>query len=559
LGHYLRELGAGPEARVAICLERSLEMVIAVLGTLKAGAAYVPMDPQYPEDRLQYMVQDSRPIAVITHSHVEAMFTRWKEVPPLVDLSAPSWAGDATEEINPGDVGVTPNHPAYVIYTSGSTGKPKGVIGLHRGILNRCSWMWNQYPFRKGEICCQKTSPSFVDSIAELLLPLVCRVPLVLIPEKAASDPNELVKHLAAAKASRIVLVPSLLQSILQIESIAELLPNLKLWVVSGEPLTREIYKSFREVMGPVCLLNLYGSSEVSADATYMETSHTEEGESIPIGRPIANTYAYVLDGDGQPAPIGITGELYISGAPLARSYLHRPDLTAERFVPNPHSTEPGGRMYKTGDLCKWRDDGTLEFVSRNDDQVKIRGYRIELGEIAARLEEHEKIKEAMVVVREDTPGDKRLVAYYTCRNVGPNQDEANIEAKQLRDYVRAILPKYMVPAAYVRLEHLPLTPNGKLDRRHLPKPGAHAYGTLTYEEPIGETETLLAQIWAEVLKLEKVGRHDNFFQLGGHSLLAVTLIQKMKRNGFEGNVRTLFVTPTIAQLAETEMQEVRL
>jgi len=215
--------------------------------------------------------------------------------------------------------------------------------------------------------------------------------------------------------------------------------------------------------------------------------------------------------------------------------------------------------MYKTGDLCKWRDDGTLEFVSRNDDQVKIRGYRIELGEIAARLEEHEKIKEAMVVVREDTPGDKRLVAYYTCRNVGPNQDEANIEAKQLRDYVRAILPKYMVPAAYVRLEHLPLTPNGKLDRRHLPKPGAHAYGTLTYEEPIGETETLLAQIWAEVLKLEKVGRHDNFFQLGGHSLLAVTLIQKMKRNGFEGNVRTLFVTPTIAQLAETEMQEVRL
>jgi len=210
--------------------------------------------------------------------------------------------------------------------------------------------------------------------------------------------------------------------------------------------------------------------------------------------------------------------------------------------------------MYKTGDLCKWRDDGTLQFVSRNDDQVKIRGCRIELGEIAARLAEHEKVKEALVVVREDTPGDKRLVAYYACRN-----DEAGIEAQQLRDYVRAILPKFMTPEAYVRLERLPLTPNGKLDRKRLPKPGAHAYGTLAYEAPIGETETLLAQIWAEVLRLEKVGRHDNFFQLGGHSLLAVTLIQKMKRNGFEGDVRALFVAPTIAQLAETEMQEVHL
>jgi arthrofactin-type cyclic lipopeptide synthetase C len=419
--------------------------------------------------------------------------------------------------------------------------------------------MWNRYPFRKGEICCHKTSPSFVDSIAELLLPLVCGVPLVLIPEPAAKDPNELVNYLAATKASRIVLVPSLLQSILQIKSLAELLPNLKLWVVSGEPLTKAIYKSFREAMGPVCLLNLYGSSEVSADATSMETSHIEKGENIPIGRPIANTQVYVLDSDGQPAPIDVTGELYISGTPLARGYLDSPDLTAERFIPNPHSTEPGGRMYKTGDLCKRRDDGALEFVSRNDDQVKIRGHRIELGEIAARLEEHEKVKEATVVVREDRPGDKRLVAYYTCRNGGHNQGEANVEAQQLRDYVHAILPEFMVPAAYVRVERLPLTPNGKLDRRCLPKPGSDAYGTQTYEAPIGETEILLAQIWAEVLSLEKVGRRDNFFQLGGHSLLAVILIEKMKRNGFEGNVHTLFAMPTIAQLAETEMQEVRL
>ena len=273
--------------------------------------------------------------------------------------------------------------------------------------------------------------------------------------------------------------------------------------------------------------------------------------ETAPIGKPIANTQIYILDEYGEPVPAGVAGELYIGGAGVARGYLNRPELTAERFLADPFATEAGARMYKTGDLGRWLAEGTIEFLGRNDFQVKIRGFRIELGEIEARLATHSAVREAVVIAREDTPGDKRLVAYYTA--VGTSEQEgAIVGAEELRRGLSAKLPEYMVPAAYVRLESLPLTASGKLDRRALPAPEGEAYAVRGYEAPQGEMETKLAGIWAEVLKIERVGRHDNFFELGGHSLLAVTLIERMRRIGLQMDVRALFATPTLAELAAT-------
>ena len=312
--------------------------------------------------------------------------------------------------------------------------------------------------------------------------------------------------------------------------------------------------RRFQEQLPTVALHNLYGPTETTVDVTAWTCPSNLSQSSIPIGRPIANTQVYILDGQGEPVPIGVAGELYIGGAGVARGYLNQPELTAERFVPDPFAGEAGARMYRTGDLGRWLSDGNIEFLGRNDFQVKIRGFRIELGEIEARLAEHPGVREAVVIAREDTAGDKRLVAYYTPApalplDTGVSQPDT-LAAEQLRSHLSARLPDYMVPAAYVRLESFPLTPNGKLDRKVLPAPEADAYSSRGYKAPQGEIETTLAAIWAEVLELERVGRHDNFFQLGGHSLLAITLIERMRRNGLQMDVRALFATSTLAELA---------
>jgi acyl-coenzyme A synthetase/AMP-(fatty) acid ligase/aryl carrier-like protein len=331
--------------------------------------------------------------------------------------------------------------------------------------------------------------------------------------------------------------------------------------MIGGEALVSSDIVFWQQNFPGVRLINHFGPTEATVGcSTHEITEPLDETHSIPIGKPIANTRIYILDGRGEPVPVGVSGELYIGGAGVARGYLNRPDLTAERFVCDPFREEPGARMYRSGDLGRWLPDGNIEFLGRNDFQVKIRGFRIELGEIESRLMEHPAVREAVVLAREDNAGDQRLVAYYTQAGSGEGQEAGALSAEQLRTHLSASLPEYLVPAAYVELETLPLTPNGKLDRKALPAPEADAYASHGYEPPQGEIEQELAAIWAEVLKLERVGRHDNFFSLGGHSLLAVTLIERMRRSGFEVDVRSLFTTTTLAELAATmDVLEIRI
>jgi amino acid adenylation domain-containing protein len=547
LAHYLRGLGVKPDARVAICLERGLEMIVALLAVLKAGGAYVPLDPAYPVERLRYMLADSGPLALLTQGHLRGLFSGIGEALPVIDLGGEDRQWQDRPETNPeaAGVGLTSRHPAYVIYTSGSTGQPKGVMGLHRATVNRFTWMYNKYPFVPGEVCCAKSTITFVDSVWELFGPLLKGVPTVLLPAASSYDLAEFVRILAKHRVTRLVLVPSLLRALIDSHSSGDLsLPELKYWIASGEPLPRALARELLKQIGKGTLLNLYGSSEDGADVTCHEVESADGASPLPIGRPIANTRIYILDSQGEPVPVGVAGELYIGGAGVARGYLNRPELTAERFLADPFVADGQARMYKTGDLGRWLPEGTIEFVGRNDFQVKMRGFRIELGEIEARLREHGGIREAVVLAREDGAGEKRLVAYYACRESG------GPGAGELRAHLAEKLPDYMVPAAYVRLEWLPLTPNGKLDRQALPGPEAEAYAGRGYEAPRGEMEGELARIWGEVLKVERVGRHDNFFELGGHSLLALTLMEHMRWSGLQMDIRTLFAAPRLAELA---------
>src|SRR6185312_11949685 len=361
-------------------------------------------------------------------------------------------------------------------------------------------------------------------------------------------DVDYLVRLVIEKAVTYVDLVPALLEQMLEHPMIKQW-TSLRVMSCGAEILKPELVSAFYQSLRGE-LWNTYGPTEATVQSTFIACT-TEEGQDVPIGRPIANTQIYILDACTQPVPQGVTGELCIGGAGVARGHLNRPELTAERFVLDPFVNEPGARMYRTGDLARWLRDGNIEFLGRNDNQVKIRGFRIELGEIEARLAEHPEVREAVVLAREDTVGEKRLVAYYTASGIGETE-AASVGAEQLRAHLSAVVPDYMVPAAYVRMERLPLTPNGKLDRKALPAPEQEAYAVRGYEAPAGEIETKLAEVWAEVLHLEKVGRHDNFFDMGGHSLLAVTLIERMRRNGFKVDVRSLFSTPTLAELAAT-------
>ena len=545
LAHSLQRLGVGPEARVGICVERSLEMVVGLLGILKAGGAYVPLDPNYPKARLLWMLEDSGPRVVVTKLELVKQLPEHNT--PVVCLDG-DWEkiGRSSEE-NPMS-GVSGDNVAYVIYTSGSTGRPKGVLGLQRGAVNRCRWMWERYPFLEQEVCCQKTSLNFIDSMWEIFGPLLRGVRIVAVSEPVTKDPVKLTQLLNEQEVTRLVLVPSLLKMLLEHCRSQKVSVGVKLWVSSGERLSGESVRSFEEIVPWGRLLNLYGSSEVSADVSWSEVEQSmEAGGVVTIGRPIANTRLYVLDRNLQPVPVGVTGELYAGGEGLARGYLKGAELTAERFIPDPYGREQGKRVYKTGDLSRYLTNGELEFLGRADYQVKTHGVRIELGEIEAALLEHPGVHQAVVVAREQDSGERQLVAY--C--VGVEGEELGIE--DLRHQVKKRLPEYMAPAAYVRLERLPLTPNGKLDRRALPAPEGDDYLRRSYEPPEGETETRLAQIWAELLKVERVSRHDNFFELGGHSLLAVRALSRLRQAlGAEVSLPAFFARPVLADFALT-------
>ncbi|WP_419178841.1 amino acid adenylation domain-containing protein [Pseudomonas brassicacearum] len=543
IAHRLIALGIRPDDRVAICVERGVDMVAGLLGILKSGAAYVPLDPDYPLERLAYMLENSAPTVVLTQRALQASLPSTAARVMLLD-AADEEGFSAQPTDNPSVDGLHANHLAYVIYTSGSTGLPKGVMNEHGGVVNRLLWMQDEYGLSAADAVLQKTPFSFDVSVWEFFWPLFSGARLVMARPGGHRDPAYLRDVIQAQGITTLHFVPSMLDVFLAHGEASEC-EGLVRVMCSGEALPGHLVRRFKAQLPQTGLYNLYGPTEAAVDVTAWDCAGADTPDSTPIGKPIANTRIYLLDAHRQPVPMGVAGEIYIGGVQVARGYLHRPELTAERFLKDPFNSAPNARMYRTGDLGRYLPDGNIDYLGRNDDQVKIRGFRIELGEIEARLAQHDAVKEAVVLAREEEPGEKRLVAYFTAHSA---DETADIET--LRAHLQGQLPEFMVPSAYVRLDVLPLTPNGKLDRKALPAPDLASVITREYEAPQGTVETTLAQLWAELLQVERVGRHDHFFELGGHSLLAVTLIERMRQAGLSADVRVLFGQPTLAALA---------
>jgi len=543
LAHALRKRGAGPDRPVAICLERGPQVAVAVLAVLKAGSAYLPLDPAYPAARLEHMLSDASPGVVLAQRAT---------LPVLENTTAPvilldeNWQAISQEDAcDPGAtaIGLTPEHPGYVIYTSGSTGLPKAVVLPHRALANLMHWHLRAVPPAARVL--QFASLSFDVSCLEFFAAWGCGGAAVIPTQEIRYDPSALVRFMQAHGVDKAIFPVTVLQQIAERPDSADRLTQLRHVIATGEQLkiTPAVRKLFERL--PECVLhNYYGPSETHvATAFTLSERASEWPDHPPIGRPIANTQIYILNANRQPVPIGVIGELCIGGAGVATGYLNRPALTAERFVPDPFSEVPA-RMYRTGDLARWRADGTLEYLGRNDHQVKIRGFRVEPGEIEACLSRHECVRKAVVLAREDVPGDRRLVAYFTSTSDSLGSDE-------LRAHLRESLPEYMIPAAFVRLDTIPLTPNGKVDRDALQRLGAPDNAGATYESPVGEVERALATIWQELLKVDRVGRHDNFFDLGGHSMLTASLIRRLQEVGLMVSLATVFRHPTLKSLAE--------
>jgi amino acid adenylation domain-containing protein len=549
LADRLIKNGIRPGSLVGIFLERSTQMVVALLGVLKAGAAYVPLDPAYPGERLRFLIEDASLSGVVTHPSIISQLP--SNAPNIVAFDSVAFDGDGDgpsgAPVGNPSVLVSSDQRAYVIYTSGSTGVPKGVEGTHRASMNRFSWMWSTYPFKDGEVCCQKTNLGFVDSIWEIFGPLLAGIPNVIIPQEAVRDPEEMLQVLSRERVTRIVLVPSLLRTLLDhAPNLQHRLPDLKLWSCSGEILAADLAKRFHQACPQATLLNIYGSSEVAADVTCHQVGERDLASFVAIGKPISNTQIYLVDEFGEPAPIGIRGQIFVGGDNLARGYLNRPELTAERFVTNWLTPEQSPRLYRTGDLGRFRSNGEIDYLGRVDNQVKLRGLRIELGEIESVLATHAEVAEAVVVVSGE--GEQQKLAAYLVM-----QDEnAAPSAGELRRYLRTKLPEHMVPAGYWRVEGLPLLPSGKVNRSALA--GSGAKPLVDQEELVGprnEVEAKLAEIWRELLQVEQVGIEQNFFELGGHSLLVLQVTARIRRIfEVELAVRSVFEAPTIEGLA---------
>jgi amino acid adenylation domain-containing protein len=540
LAHYLIRQGIGPEDVVGLALPRSLEMIVALLGILKAGAAYLPLDIEYPKARLAYMVQDAKPAYLISLCNLAT------ELPdaPLLLLDEPNLriTLDQSSTDNPTNQdrihALTLLNPAYVLFTSGSTGLPKGVTGTHGGVVNR---LYGDNPSAgSSTVYAQKTTPNFIDFLWEVFMPLMAGQQSVILPQNSILDIGELIKRLANNRINRIVLVPSLLRAILENpDGTPHRLPSLEHIVCSGEVLTTDLAHAFHCKFPAAILRNVYGSSECCDTAAW--SGERTDTHGVPIGKPIAGMRSYVLDNLLHPTPIGVRGELYIEGIGLARGYLNRPGLTAERFVANPFGPA-GSRMYRTGDLARWRTNGTLEFLGRADDQVKIRGCRIEPGEVQAVLMRHPDVSQAAVIAREDRQSQTALVGYVVL------QAGKETSSAELRLYVGEHLPDYMVPAAFVILDALPLTPNGKLDRRALPAP----IHTPNAEDSVDDLEAAMTAVWGRRLGLPDIQPDQDFFELGGHSLLVGQLIDDINKT-FSCNLhfRDIFLSPSVRRLTK--------
>jgi amino acid adenylation domain-containing protein len=540
IAHRLRGLGVGRETLVGVCAERSPELVAGLLGVLKAGGAYVPLDPEYPADRLAFMVGDAAAPVLLTQRHLAGGLPGTAAAVLLLD-DPEVWAGAPDD--NPAALAV-PDNAAYAIYTSGSTGRPKGVPNTHRAICNRLDWMQRTYGLTAGDAVLQKTPASFDVSVWEFFWPLLAGARLVLARPGGHRDAAYLRDLIAERRVTTAHFVPSMLATFVAEEGI-ESCRSLRRVICSGEELPAEVARRLLARLPGVELHNLYGPTEAAIDVSaWACTPEALAGAaSVPIGRPIQNLRLHVLDRRLEPVPPGVVGELLIGGVGLARGYLGRAGLTAERFVPDPFAGG-GSRLYRTGDLARWRRDGALEFRGRADHQVKLRGLRIELGEIEAGLRGRPDVADAVVLVREDGPGDRRLVAYLT--------GEPDVPA--LRDALREALPEYMVPSAFVTLPELPLTPNGKLDRRALPAPERQRTTEREFVEPATPAEQTVAGIWRDVLGLERIGADDDFFELGGHSLLATQVVARLRKvrdaGGRPISVMDTFQHRTVRELA---------
>ncbi|CAF1804361.1 non-ribosomal peptide synthetase DhbF [Bacillus subtilis] len=534
LARLLIEKGIGPEQFVALALPRSPEMVASMLGVLKTGAAYLPLDPEFPADRISYMLEDAKPSCIITTEEIAASLPDDLAVPELVLDQA------VTQEIikryspENQDVSVSLDHPAYIIYTSGSTGRPKGVVVTQKSLSNFLLSMQEAFSLGEEDRLLAVTTVAFDISALELYLPLISGAQIVIAKKETIREPQALAQMIENFDINIMQATPTLWHALVTSEP--EKLRGLRV-LVGGEALPSGLLQALQDLHCSVT--NLYGPTETTI---WSAAAFLEEGLKgvPPIGKPIWNTQVYVLDNGLQPVPPGVVGELYIAGTGLARGYFHRPDLTAERFVADPYGP-PGTRMYRTGDQARWRADGSLDYIGRADHQIKIRGFRIELGEIDAVLANHPHIEQAAVVVREDQPGDKRLAAYVVA--------DAAIDTAELRRYMGASLPDYMVPSAFVEMDELPLTPNGKLDRKALPAPDFST--SVSDRAPRTPQEEILCDLFAEVLGLARVGIDDSFFELGGHSLLAARLMSRIREvMGAELGIAKLFDEPTVAGLA---------
>ncbi|PBP39848.1 non-ribosomal peptide synthetase, partial [Pseudomonas syringae] len=554
LAHYLIGLGIQPDDRVAICAQRSLEMVVGLLGILKAGGAYVPLDHGYPSERLRYMLEDSAPVAVLVQAALQECLPA-VNVPQVVLDSVDLSSGTGGLPCGNPDLdalGLTSRMPAYVMYTSGSSGVPKGVLIEHRSVLRLV--INNPYARITTEDCvAHGANTAFDASTWEIWSALLNGAKLLVVSQATLLNPARLNHILIEGGVTALWLTAGLFNE--YVDVLAAAFSKLRYLLVGGDVLDPvSVAKVLSRAHRPRHLINGYGPTETTTFAsTYEIHALSDNSRSIPIGRPIGNTRIYLLDAHGQPVPIGVSGEIHIGGAGVARGYLNLPELTAERFLDDPFSAEPAARMYRSGDLGRWLADGNIEYLGRNDDQVKLRGFRIELGEIESQLSACPGVREAVVLVREQRPGDKRLVAYLTAR------EGAVLSVAQLREQLSQGLAEYMIPSAFVTLARFPLTPNGKLDRRALPAPEDDAYASRDYEAPAGEVEHALAQIWQALLGLERVGRHDHFFELGGHSLLAVQLVSRLRQR-FEVEValRDVFAEPTLQGLAR-QVENARL
>ncbi len=541
LARLIVQRGLDQDRPVGVHMERSIDAIVAFLAALKANTPYVPLDVANPRHRLELLIGDAGCRLVLTHRGLRNALPDDVEV-ISVDQSAvlegnrdPLLANGAASDL------------AYIIYTSGSTGVPKGVAGTHRAAINRFEWMWKAYPFSDSETCCQKTALGFVDSVWEIFGPLLAGVKSVIIPDELLLEPEQFATLLSRHEVGRIVLVPSLLRAMLDVVSdLPTKLPRLKLWSTSGEVLPAHLARRFHQALPAARLLNIYGSSEVTADVTCCEVYPGQHLATVPIGKPICNTHIFVLDEHKNLVPPLVQGEIHVGGDCLARGYWKQPELTAQRFVPNPYRPDKSEFLFATGDLGRMLADGTIEYLGRADQQIKLRGFRIEPGEIEANLAGHPRVREAAVAVHGESPETQQLIAYIVrSEGTGPL-------ASELQRFLRTRVPEYMIPAVFAELDRLPLLPSGKLDRMALSGSGG--------ENPVKprktvkgrtETEIKLSTIWREVLGIDLVSVHDNFFDVGGHSLSGMRVLARMRRD-FQVDIpiSSLFDKPTIAELA---------